>query len=87
MKYVTALHSLSLCIASLGMFLMGFIGAYEIYNQNGDIGDVFLFQKEDTPRKGMMYYSLYIYYLSKFPELLDTVILVLKKKKVIFLHW
>eukprot|EP00123_Amoebidium_parasiticum_P012619 comp21477_c0_seq1/m.29734 comp21477_c0_seq1/g.29734 ORF comp21477_c0_seq1/g.29734 comp21477_c0_seq1/m.29734 type:complete len:267 (-) comp21477_c0_seq1:687-1487(-) len=33
------------------------------------------------------WFHLYVYYLSKFYELLDTVILVLKKRPVIFLHW
>jgi hypothetical protein len=42
---------------------------------------------EIQEKRGVLYWGLYIYYLSKYPELLDTVILVLKKKNVIFLHW
>ena len=42
------------------------------------MGDVFWAPKE-SDRKGLQYWALYIFYLSKFYELLDTVILVLKK--------
>jgi hypothetical protein len=34
---------------------------------------------EEKNRQGLQYWALYIFYLSKFYELLDTVILVLKK--------
>ena len=34
----------------------------------------------------MMTFWIYVYWLSKFPELLDTAILILRKKPVIFLH-
>jgi fatty acid elongase 3 len=85
LTFVTALHNLFLCAISLGMCVCGLLGAYEITISRG-IVDVFC-TRDKNAAKGLMYWSLYMYYLSKFPELIDTVILVLKKKRVIFLHW
>jgi fatty acid elongase 3 len=84
LKYVTALHNLFLCVISLGMCIAGTFGAYQIVMEKG-VDEVFC--SNDKNPKGLMHWSLYMYYLSKFPELIDTVILVLKKKRVIFLHW
>eukprot|EP01118_Nematostelium_gracile_P018555 TRINITY_DN826_c0_g1_i4.p1 TRINITY_DN826_c0_g1~~TRINITY_DN826_c0_g1_i4.p1 ORF type:complete len:187 (+),score=15.11 TRINITY_DN826_c0_g1_i4:109-669(+) len=39
-----------------------------------------------NPNDSPIYYWLYIYYLSKFYELFDTWIILLKKKNLIFLH-
>ncbi|KAI8894132.1 GNS1/SUR4 family-domain-containing protein [Globomyces pollinis-pini] len=84
--YITAIHNLFLCFGSLGMFIAGGIAIYETIRLHNDPSDIFCSIHADTS-VGMMPWALYIYYLSKFPELLDTVILVLKKKNVIFLHW
>jgi GNS1/SUR4 family len=43
--------------------------------------------KDLSTFKGIVPWTMYIYYLSKFPELFDTAILALKKKPIIFLHW
>jgi fatty acid elongase 3 len=85
LKGLTALHNLFLCVISLGMCISGVIGAIQLVQQD-DITALFC-NRDRSSAKGIMYWSLYMYYLSKFPELIDTVILVLKKKRVIFLHW
>jgi len=36
--------------------------------------------------RGRLYYGLYVYYLSKYYELLDTIILVLKKVRSTCIH-
>ncbi|KAJ2992417.1 hypothetical protein HDV02_003069 [Globomyces sp. JEL0801] len=77
--YITAIHNLFLCFGSLGMFIAGGIAIYETIRLHNDPSDIFCSIHADTS-VGMMPWALYIYYLSKFPELLDT-------KNVIFLHW
>jgi fatty acid elongase 3 len=85
LKMVTAIHNLFLSIGSLGMWIAAILGAHEIYVKYNGIKDVYC--SNEVPPKGLLHWALYTYYLSKFPELIDTVILVLKKKPVIFLHW
>eukprot|EP00164_Ancoracysta_twista_P001095 GFYU01001431.1.p1 GENE.GFYU01001431.1~~GFYU01001431.1.p1 ORF type:complete len:278 (+),score=102.55 GFYU01001431.1:200-1033(+) len=57
---------------------------YKRSQQNG-IMDV-ICEKEAGPLDGEMGFWLYIFYASKYYELLDTVLLALKKKPIIFLH-
>ncbi|KAJ3302113.1 hypothetical protein HDV03_005402 [Kappamyces sp. JEL0829] len=85
LKSLTAIHNLFLCLGSLAMWIAGAIGAYQTYRSRG-WADVF-WSPNPADRQGLQYWAMYVFYLSKFPELLDTVILVLKKKPVIFLHW
>lgn len=42
---------------------------------------------EDTYRRNALGYLNLLFVFSKIPELVDTVLLVLQKKKIIFLHW
>jgi len=64
-----------------------FIGVvYEIYLLVQEKGIRALYCDTKSPPTGRIYYWMYIYFLSKFLELFDTVILVLKKKPIIFLH-
>jgi hypothetical protein len=81
LKLATAIHNFILCIGSLGMFFAGAVGAWNVYQERG-MKDVF-WTENPRDRKGLQYWALYIFYLSKFPELIDTVILVLKK---VFVH-
>ena len=38
---------------------------------------------KDSPKKGLTYWSIYIFYLSKFYELIDTLILVARKVPIL----
>jgi fatty acid elongase 3 len=86
---ITALHNLFLCLISLAMFVSTLV---EVFRRSEILGVDELFCTTDTDpdserTKGRLFYTLYVYYLSKYYELFDTVILVLKKKPLIFLHW
>ena len=59
------------------MFTAGLAGSILVYQQRG-MSDVFWAASQEN-RGGLQLWALYIFYLSKFYELLDTVILVLKK--------
>nr|CCC49085.1 putative long chain fatty acyl elongase [Trypanosoma vivax Y486] len=49
--------------------------------------DTTCFFKKDIRYNGELGFWLYAFIISKIPEMLDTVFLVLQKKPVIFLHW
>ncbi|KAF2070079.1 hypothetical protein CYY_008605 [Polysphondylium violaceum] len=84
LKYVTIIHNAILCLWSLAM-CVGIV--YEYMKRISSEGPLFTFC-ETSPgfNQGTSYYWSYIFYISKFYELLDTVIIVLKKKPLIFLH-
>jgi hypothetical protein len=74
---VTAIHNIFLCVLSLGMFVAAAISIYERYSMYG-VDELFC-SVSPSSNRGLLAWTMYIYYLSKFPELFDTVILVLKK--------
>ena len=85
-RLFVSIHSLSLCIGSLGMFLTG-IYAYRTEVQVAGKGLIWLVCKDATEDfKGLAYLVSYSYYLSKYVELVDTLILAIKCKKLSLLH-
>ncbi|CAI7889952.1 unnamed protein product [Closterium sp. NIES-53] len=89
--FLPAIHNLILCLWSLAMFL-GTIHAMlldsEINKYDTGMGNytwLLCFPSTVKP-VGYLWFWSYIYYLSKYYELLDTVILVLKNKPLSFLH-
>ncbi|KAM9980780.1 hypothetical protein ACTFIY_003083 [Dictyostelium cf. discoideum] len=85
LKSISILHNAILCIWSLIM-CVGVL--YEIIKRISNEGPLFTVCEDPNGGfdKGVAYYWSYIFYISKFYELLDTVIIVLKKKPLIFLH-
>ncbi|EGC28573.1 hypothetical protein DICPUDRAFT_159984 [Dictyostelium purpureum] len=85
LKNITILHNIILCLWSLAM-CVGII--YEVIKRSVAEGSpLFTFcEAAKGYDNGVSYYWSYIFYISKFYELLDTVIIVLKKKPLIFLH-
>lgn len=85
LKLVSALHNLIICLWSLVMFIGTVIAMLE---RSESLGSRSLFCSTDPEQnKGKLHYWLFIYHISKWYELLDTVIRLLNKKDIIFLHW
>mmetsp|Transcript_15448 Transcript_15448/g.25531 ORF Transcript_15448/g.25531 Transcript_15448/m.25531 type:complete len:463 (-) Transcript_15448:542-1930(-) len=84
-KPFMALHNLLLCLLSLAMFAGLLHSMIEEVQANGHLACLFC-QSPAKAGKGPLFYWLYIFYLSKFYELIDTVFLVLLRKELTFLH-
>eukprot|EP00884_Botryococcus_braunii_P010516 jgi/Botrbrau1/19466/Bobra.0338s0086.1 len=83
--WITALHNLILC----GWSLLLFIGTLsESIKESFSIGGgTWLFcLPKGTAVQGALYYWSYMYYLSKYYEFVDTILLVLKGKPLTVLH-
>jgi len=85
LKNFTVVHNFFLCFLSLYMFLGASYGAFLKYSSQGFWAGL-VCEQDANPIKGPLFYFSYIFYLSKFYELLDSYLLVLKKKPLIFLH-
>jgi len=81
----TIIHNIFLTVASLSMFLGASYGAFLKYRSSGFWAGL-VCEQESDPIKGPLFYWSYIFYLSKIYEMIDSYLLVLKKKPLIFLH-
>uniref|UniRef100_A0A7S3DFA5 Elongation of fatty acids protein n=1 Tax=Palpitomonas bilix TaxID=652834 RepID=A0A7S3DFA5_9EUKA len=85
----TVVHNIILCLWSLAMWvgILVELASLGMKMKWGNLEEV-LFCDADhaVVNKGRLYFWVYVFYISKFYELLDTVLLVLKKKELIFLH-
>lgn len=80
---IAAFHNLLLSIWSFIM-LVGTI--YELVQLYLSGGVMKIYCDSSSAASGAIYYWIYIYYFSKFVEFFDTVIIILRKKPLIFLH-
>eukprot|EP01119_Soliformovum_irregulare_P014655 TRINITY_DN4017_c0_g1_i1.p1 TRINITY_DN4017_c0_g1~~TRINITY_DN4017_c0_g1_i1.p1 ORF type:complete len:262 (-),score=26.73 TRINITY_DN4017_c0_g1_i1:36-821(-) len=87
-KNLSLLHNVNLIVLSVSMFFGMIASAYGRYQSFGAFRG--LVCPSDTtdpePLQGPFGFVIYVFYLSKYYELVDTLILVLRKKEVIFLH-
>jgi hypothetical protein len=83
LETVVLAHNALLCLWSLAMFA-GM--SWSILQEAQRLAWSFSSLLCLVPQSGGLAYWTYIYYLSKFYELLDTVILVLKRKPLSFLQ-
>lgn len=89
-KLFTVAHNAILCLWSAAMFggvLHAVIGAYNAFYADENVLMLFCDPQHvlASPAVGLHYWT-YIYYLSKFYEMIDTFILALKKKDLTFLQ-
>jgi len=85
LKSVTLVHNVFLTLLSLAMFVGAAYGALLKYQSAGFWAGL-VCEQDPSPIKGPLFYWSYIFYLSKFYELLDSYLMALKKKPLIFLH-
>jgi len=85
MKGFTFVHNVILTLLSTTMFIGTAYGAYLKYQSQGFFEGL-VCEQESQPIRGPLFFWSYIFYLSKFYELIDSYLLVLKKKPLIFLH-
>ena len=81
----SAIHNVILTLWSLAMFVRITLDIVAVSESEG--ADALFCTTKTTRITNTMSYALYMYYLSKFYELIDTVILAMKKHDIIFLHW
>ncbi|GAM18295.1 hypothetical protein SAMD00019534_014700, partial [Acytostelium subglobosum LB1] len=86
LRWFSAIHNLILCVWSLVMCVGITYDAFNMaMNTEYGINGIFCSPKSN-PISGRIYYWHYLYFVSKFYEFIDTIIIVLKKKPLIFLH-
>ncbi|KAF2069607.1 hypothetical protein CYY_009072 [Polysphondylium violaceum] len=84
LKGFSIVHNINLIILSVAMMTGVLHAAYEQAKEQGAFSLVC--EKTDQAVQGRIGFWIYVFYLSKFYELIDTVILALKKRPIIFLH-
>lgn len=86
--FVATFHSTNLFLLSFGMLIYTIIAALKrVEEDGGDFKSLVCSPRNvETLWDGKLGYVTYIFYLSKYYELLDTVLLAVKGKEVIFLH-
>eukprot|EP01096_Ripella_sp_DP13-Kostka_P013884 TRINITY_DN6121_c0_g1_i1.p1 TRINITY_DN6121_c0_g1~~TRINITY_DN6121_c0_g1_i1.p1 ORF type:complete len:304 (+),score=140.88 TRINITY_DN6121_c0_g1_i1:246-1157(+) len=83
-KFISKVHNYILCAISFVMFVASFFYLFS-KNDTGSAKGIFC-NSTTTPLPTELHFWLYVYYLTKFYEYLDTVILVLNRRPLIFLH-
>lgn len=88
---VTAIHNLFLCLLSLAMTLGILYNLYPIYKSGGLLMAYCGHTGPIAPGaivhdRGAMNFWCFVFYFSKYYEMLDTVLLVLKKRPLTLIH-
>mmetsp|Transcript_3590 Transcript_3590/g.8646 ORF Transcript_3590/g.8646 Transcript_3590/m.8646 type:complete len:300 (-) Transcript_3590:123-1022(-) len=87
LKPYVVIHNYHMFLLSLVMLVAQSYFVYDIFKRHGyDFEVLFCDSERKEVRTGGLYFWLYMFYMSKIYELLDTVFLVLRKKPLTFLH-
>lgn len=81
----TIVHNFIMCVASLIMFVGMAASLFAIWQRHG-LEALFCDSGAKEVGKGPLYFWIYVFYLSKYYEWVDTVLLCLKKNQLTFLH-
>lgn len=84
--FPTVIHNIFLCLLSLAMALAVFTELLKTFLSSPNPTREILCDLSGKAMHGRMAWWMHIFYLSKFYELFDTVIMVLKKRRLNFLH-
>eukprot|EP00188_Purpureofilum_apyrenoidigerum_P000315 Plantae.Rhodophyta-Purpureofilum_apyrenoidigerum.ctg11313.p1 GENE.Plantae.Rhodophyta-Purpureofilum_apyrenoidigerum.ctg11313~~Plantae.Rhodophyta-Purpureofilum_apyrenoidigerum.ctg11313.p1 ORF type:complete len:301 (-),score=50.80 Plantae.Rhodophyta-Purpureofilum_apyrenoidigerum.ctg11313:71-952(-) len=84
LQKITATHNILLCTLSLAMCVGTCYELVQLAKRSGFFTVVC--DREHQAMHGRLAVWMYVFYLSKYYELFDTVIMVLKKRKLNFLH-
>lgn len=82
---LAALHNAALCLASLAMLLGVAAAVAAEVRRTGSFASTICNPRGDSVNPRMVYW-LYLFYVSKFWELIDTVIIVLRGRPLTLLH-
>ncbi|KAL6055313.1 Sphingomyelin synthase-related protein 1 [Balamuthia mandrillaris] len=92
LKAVTAVHNLFLCLLSLLMAVGVVAALIPIVRNYGwsqiycDEGHAYADRNSPSLARGSLAFWCYVFYVSKYYEMIDTLLLVLKKKNLEFVH-
>lgn len=81
LRWVTAGHNLLLSFGSLAMFLGTAVELWRRYSESGAV-EWFFCEETSVRAEGPLFFWSYVYYLSKYYEMLDTALVLLQKSRV-----
>ncbi|EGC39291.1 hypothetical protein DICPUDRAFT_52726 [Dictyostelium purpureum] len=84
--FVSGIHNLILCIWSLFMWVGISYDLFILFTTTEHGINALFCSPKSNPITGRIFYWHYIYFVSKFYEFIDTLIIVLKRRQLIFLH-
>eukprot|EP01132_Coremiostelium_polycephalum_P000618 gene618-767_t len=84
LKGFSIVHNINLILLSASMMIGVLQAAFKQSQEEGAFS--LLCEQSDNAVSGRIGFWIYVFYLSKYYELVDTIILALKKKPLIFLH-
>jgi len=84
LKWISAIHNLFLFLISVVMLGGMLSNTWDLYHRGGS--DAIMCDSKKQFRSSKMYFWVYIFYLTKPYEFIDTFIMIFKKRELNFLH-